>query len=105
MPSAASRARCTCCGGACSSGWGGICARHAGARGAGAPCRLWAALLVWLGAHLREHCGIERVGLVLQGFVAFGGFLVAITGFVLQYQIDWLGVRLVSGDGTDGMVG
>jgi O-antigen ligase len=71
----------------------------------GALYLLWAALLVWLGAHLREHCGIERVGLVLQGFVAFGGFLVAITGFVLQYQIDWLGVRLVSGDGTDGMVG
>jgi O-antigen ligase len=71
----------------------------------GALYVLWAALLVWLGAHLREHCGLERVGLVLQVSVAFGGFLVAITGFVLQYQIDWLGVRLVSGDGSDGMFG
>ncbi len=71
----------------------------------GALYVLWAALLVWLGAHLREHCGLERVGVVLQIFVAFGGFLVAVTGFVLHYQIDWLGVRLVSGDGSDGMVG
>lgn len=71
----------------------------------GALYVLWAALLIWLGAHLREHCGLERVGLALQVFVAFGGFLVAITGFVLYYQIDWLGVRLVSGDGSDGMVG
>jgi O-antigen ligase len=71
----------------------------------GALYVLWAALLVWLGAHLREHCGVERVGLVLQGFVAFGGFLVAITGFLVHYQIDWLGVRLVSGAGTDGMYG
>jgi hypothetical protein len=59
----------------------------------GALYVLWAALLVWLGAHLREHCGLERVGLVLQASVAFGGFLVAITGFLLHYQIDWLGVR------------
>src|SRR5713226_7258346 len=66
---------------------------------------LWAALLVWLGAHLRERCGLERLGLVLQVSVAFGGFLVAVTGFLLHYQIDWLGVRLVSGDGSDGMVG
>ncbi len=71
----------------------------------GALYALWAALLVWLGAHLREHCGLERVGLVLQVFVALGGFLVAITGFLLHYQIDWLGVRLVSGDGSDGMIG
>jgi O-antigen ligase len=71
----------------------------------GALYVLWAALLVWLGAHLREHCGLESVGVVLQVSVAFGGFLVAVTGFVLQYQIDWLGVRLVSGDGSDGMVG
>jgi len=71
----------------------------------GALYVLWAALLVWLGAHLREHCGLERVGLVLQVFVALGGFLVAITGFLLHYQIDWLGVRLVSGDGSDGMIG
>jgi len=71
----------------------------------GALYLLWAASLVWLGAHLREHCGLERIGLVLQGFVAFGGFLVAITGFLLQYQIDWFGVRLVSGDGSGGMVG
>ena len=71
----------------------------------GALYVLWAALLVWLGAHLREHCGIERVGLVLQGFVAFGGFLVAITGFILYYQIDWAGFRLISGAGMDGMYG
>ncbi len=71
----------------------------------GALYVLWAALLVWLGAHLRERCGLERVGVVLQVFVAFGGFLVAVAGFVEHYQIDWLGVRLVSGDGTDGMVG
>jgi len=71
----------------------------------GALYVLWAALLVWLGAHLREHCGVERVGLVLQGFVAFGGFLVAITGFMLYYQIDWAGFRLISGAGMDGMVG
>jgi hypothetical protein len=71
----------------------------------GALYVLWAALLVWLGAHLREHCGLGRVGLVLQVFVAFGGLLVAVTSFVQHYQIDWLGVRLVSGDGSDGMVG
>ena len=71
----------------------------------GALYLLWAALLVWLGAHLREHCGPGRVGLVLQVFVAFGGFLVAITGFLVHYQIDWLGVRLVSGEGSDGMFG
>jgi len=71
----------------------------------GALYMLWAALLVWLGAHLREQCGIERVGLVLQGFVAFGGFLVAITGFILYYQIDWAGFRLISGAGMDGMYG
>src|SRR5258706_9368386 len=71
----------------------------------GALYLLWAALLVWLGAYLREHCGLERVGLVLQTFVAFGGFLVAITGFLLYYQIDWFGVRLDSGDGADGMYG
>src|SRR5713226_4181137 len=66
---------------------------------------LWAALLVWLGAHLREHCGLERVGVVLQIFVASGGFLVAITGFILYYQIDWAGFRLISGAGMDGMYG
>ena len=66
---------------------------------------LWAALLVWLGAHLREHLGPERVGLVLQRFLAFGGFLVAVTGFILYYQIDWMGLRLVSGDGSEGMHG
>src|SRR5712691_10488146 len=71
----------------------------------GALYVLWAALLVWLGAHLRERCGLERVVVVLQVFVAIGGFLVAVTGFVQHYQIDWLGVRLVSGDGSDGMVG
>jgi len=66
---------------------------------------LWAALLVWLGAHLREQCGLERVALVLQMFVAFGGFLVAITGFVLYYQIDWAGFRLISATGMEGMYG
>ena len=71
----------------------------------GALYVLWAALLAWLGAHLREHCGLERIGAFLQVFVAFGGFLVAVTGFIQHYQIDWLGVRLVSGDGSDGMVG
>jgi len=71
----------------------------------GALYVLWAALLVWLGAHLREQCGLERVGLVLQIFVAFGGFLVAISGFLLSHQIEWFGARLVSGDGTQGMIG
>src|SRR5260221_6064129 len=71
----------------------------------GALYVLWAALLVWLGAHLREQCGLERVGLVLQIFVAFRGFLVAIPGFLLSHQIEWFGVRLVSGDGTQGMIG
>jgi len=71
----------------------------------GALYLVWAALLVWLGAHLREHLGLERVGLVLQVFVAAGGFLVAITGFILYYQIDWAGLRLVSGDGSGGMYG
>ncbi len=66
---------------------------------------LWVALLVWLGAHLREQCGLDRVGLVLQVFLAFGGFLVAVTGFILYYQIDWGGFRLVSGDGSEGMYG
>src|SRR5712691_11491586 len=71
----------------------------------GALYVLWAALLVWLGVHLREHCGLERVGVVLQIFVAFGGFLVAITGFILYYQIDLAGFRLISGAGMDGMYG
>jgi len=71
----------------------------------GALYVLWAALLVWLGVHLREHCGLERVGVVLQIFVAFGGFLVTITGFILYYQIDWAGFRLISGAGMDGMYG
>jgi len=71
----------------------------------GALYALWAALLVWLGAHLRERCGLERLGLVLQVSVAFGGFLVAITGFILYYQIDWAGFRLISGPGMDGMYG
>jgi O-antigen ligase len=71
----------------------------------GALYLLWAALLVWLVAHLRERCGPERLGLALQVFIAFGGFLVAITGFLLDYQIDWLGVRLVSAGGSDGMFG
>ncbi len=71
----------------------------------GALYALWAALLVWLGAHLRERCGPERVAAVLQIFVAFGGFLAAVAGFVQHYQIDWFGVRLVSGDGSEGMVG
>ncbi len=66
---------------------------------------LWAALLVWLGAHLREHLGIERVALVLQVFIASGGFLVAVTGFILYYQIDWAGFRLISGAGMEGMFG
>ena len=71
----------------------------------GALYLVWAALLVWLGAHLREHLGLERVGLVLQAFVAAGGFLVAITGFMMYYQIDWAGFRLISGAGMDGMFG
>jgi len=71
----------------------------------GALYLVWAALLVWLGAHLREHLGLERVALVLQVFIAFGGFLVAVTGFILYYQIDWAGLRLVSGDGSQGMYG
>jgi len=71
----------------------------------GALYLVWAALLVWLGAHLREHLGLERVGLVLQVFVAFGGFLVAVTGFMMYYQIDWAGFRLISGAGMDGMYG
>src|SRR5204863_351861 len=58
---------------------------------------LWAALLVWLGARLREQCGLERVALLLQLSVVFGGCLVAITGFIPYYQIDWAGVRLISG--------
>src|SRR6266581_1496874 len=71
----------------------------------GALYLVWAALLVWLGAHLREHLGLERVGLVLQAFVAAGGFLVAITGFMMYYQIDLAGFRLISGAGMDGMYG
>src|SRR5258708_9531920 len=71
----------------------------------GALYALRAALLVWLRLHLRERCGLERLGLVLQVSVAFGGFLVAITGFLLHYQIDWLGVRTVSATGSDGMFG
>ena len=71
----------------------------------GAFYALWAALLVWLGAHLREDCGLERIAVVLQVSVAFGGFMVAVTGFLLQYQIDWLGVRLISGGASDGMFG
>jgi len=71
----------------------------------GALYLVWAALLVWLGAHLREHLGLDRVGFVLQVFVAAGGFLVAITGFILYYQIDLAGFRLISGAGMDGMFG
>ncbi len=66
---------------------------------------LWAALLVWLGAYLREQCGLERVGLVLQVSIALGGFLVAITGFVMYYQVGLGGFRLISGPGMDGMYG
>jgi O-antigen ligase len=71
----------------------------------GAGYALWAALLVWLGAHLREHCGLARIALALQVTLASAGFLVAISGFLLQYQIEWAGVQLVSGDGSQGMAG
>ncbi|MCZ7563959.1 MAG: Wzy polymerase domain-containing protein [Burkholderiales bacterium] len=33
---------------------------------------LWAALLVWLGAQLRERCGAERTARVLAGFIVAG---------------------------------
>ena len=65
---------------------------------------LWAALLVWLGAQLREQCGIERVALVLQVSLAAGGLLVALTGFLMYYRIDLLGFRLISGPGMEGMM-
>jgi hypothetical protein len=56
---------------------------------------IWAALLVWLGAHLRERCGLERFALAAQTFVALGGFLVALSGFALYFGIDVLGFRLI----------
>jgi O-antigen ligase len=71
----------------------------------GALYLLWAALLVWLGARLREQCGVERLGLVLQACIALGGFLAVCTGFILYYGIDVLGFRLISGPGMDGMYG
>lgn len=48
---------------------------------------LWAGLLVWLGMRLRERCGAQRVGLYLQAFLAAGGFLVAMSGFVQYYGL------------------
>jgi len=71
----------------------------------GALYVLWAALLVWLGAHLREQWGLERLVSSLQVFIASAGFLVAVTGFVLYYGIDLAGFALVSGAGMDGMYG
>jgi len=65
---------------------------------------LWAGLLVWLGAHLREQCGIERLALTVQVFLTAGGLLVAATGFVMYYGIDLLGYRLISGPGMEGMM-
>jgi len=65
---------------------------------------IWASLLVWLGAHLRERCGLERFALAAQAFVALGGFLVALSGFALYFGIDVLGFRLISGPGTEGMM-
>jgi O-antigen ligase len=65
---------------------------------------LWAALLVWLGSHLRERCGIDRLALILQCFLASGGLLVALTGFAMYYGIDVLGYRLSSGPGMEGMM-
>jgi O-antigen ligase len=71
----------------------------------GAGYAIWAALLVWLGVHLREHCGLDRLTLVLQAAIVSGGFLVAISGFLVLYQIEWAGVGIVSGDGSQGMAG
>jgi len=65
---------------------------------------LWAALLVWLGSHLREQLGIERLALVVQCFLACGGLLVAMTGFAMYYGIDVLGFRLTAGPGMEGMM-
>lgn len=48
---------------------------------------LWAALLVWAGAGLRARFGIEKVCLVLQGFLAAGGLLMAATGFMQYFQV------------------
>jgi len=64
---------------------------------------LWAALLVWLGQRLREQYGIERLTLVLQAFLAAGGLLAALAGFVMTYRIDLLGFRLTAG-GMEGMM-
>jgi len=67
---------------------------------------LWAALLVWLAAHLRERCGIERLAFVVQVFLALGGLLVACSGFVMLYGIDVFGFSLTAGAGMEGsMVG
>ncbi len=63
---------------------------------------LWAALLVWLGARLRDQCGIERLALVVQVFLVLGGLLVALTGFVMYYRVDLFGFRLISGPGMEG---
>jgi O-antigen ligase len=71
----------------------------------GALYALWAALLVWLGAYLRERVGLERAVRTLQVFTAFGGFLVAMTGFVMYYGIEIAGFRLISGVATEGMFG
>lgn len=71
----------------------------------GALYALWAALLVWLGAYLRERVGLERAVRTLQVFTAFGGFLAAMTGFVMYYGIEIAGFRLISGAATQGMFG
>jgi O-antigen ligase len=65
---------------------------------------LWAAMLAWVAAHLRERVGIGRLVLTLQAFVAVGGLLVAVTGFALYYRVDLFGFRLSSGVG-EGMFG
>ena len=66
---------------------------------------LWAAILVWSGAGLRERFGLERASCVLAGFIAAGGWLVAITGYMQFFQIETIFGRLVEGAPLAGMYG
>jgi O-antigen ligase len=68
---------------------------------------LWAAVLVWAGAALRERYSLERTCLWLQVALAAGGWLVAMGGFMQFFEIHaFFGqfVEQVKGAGMYGAV-
>src|SRR3979490_2464454 len=46
---------------------------------------LYAALMIWLGAHLRAACGIERVATVLAAFLLVGALANSLAGVIQFY--------------------